>query len=448
MAPTSSILPIQDAVAERRLYFGMLGLLLIVVDFLGRLKVERPLAGGGLHGGRAGLRGGYVRARRHLGRSRYACGRIRRGNRRANSGRTFNWDSRTTTQQQYGPAVEEFEKAGSLPAPDPGCAITCWWTGRLSLDGLNRPQEALAKLREAAQIDQTAHVYSQIGMIVGQTGAVGAGAGGPGRGAAARRQLCHDLRLPGKDRRTDRPACRRRGAVPAGALPGAGGRSGLRAGSPGNGTAAPAFARRRTMKPPLRIGINALYLIPGGVGGTEIYLRGLLGGAGGNRSLQPLLRVHQPRDGRRTWCPRRQFPRRRRSRFRRSSRPARILWEQTVLPLAAVRVRLDVLLNPGFTAPLFCPCPQVTVFHDLQHKRHPEYFRWFDLPFWRFFLLLVGARFAIPAGGFRRDRRGPAPVSIASRTGEIAGSAAGRGPGVLRTRATARPARTGRSRSC
>ena len=34
------------------------------------------------------------------------------------------------------------------------------------------------------------------------------------------------------------------------------------------------------MERPLRIGINALYLIPGGVGGTEIYLRGLLTGAG------------------------------------------------------------------------------------------------------------------------------------------------------------------------
>src|SRR5664279_24874 len=28
--------------------------------------------------------------------------------------------------------------------------------------------------------------------------------------------------------------------------------------------------------PPLRIGVNTLYLIPGGVGGTEIYLRELL----------------------------------------------------------------------------------------------------------------------------------------------------------------------------
>ena len=30
------------------------------------------------------------------------------------------------------------------------------------------------------------------------------------------------------------------------------------------------------MSRPLRIGVNALYLLPGGVGGTEIYLRNLL----------------------------------------------------------------------------------------------------------------------------------------------------------------------------
>jgi hypothetical protein len=46
------------------------------------------------------------------------------------------------------------------------------------------------------------------------------------------------------------------------------------------------------------------------------------------------------------------------------------------------------LFNPGFTAPAFPPCPNVTVFHDLQHKRHPEHFRGFDLPAWNFFLSL------------------------------------------------------------
>jgi len=142
----------------------------------------------------------------------------------------------------------------------------------------------------------------------------------------------------------------------------------------------------------LRIGVNALYLIPGGVGGTEIYLQSLLAAmleadpatdflvftnretpAGLLDSMLPNLHP-VPQN------------------VRASSRPARIAWEQTVLPAEAARLRLDVLFNPGFTAPAVCPCPQVTVFHDLQHKRHPEYFRWFDLPFWRALLFLSAHR--------------------------------------------------------
>jgi glycosyltransferase involved in cell wall biosynthesis len=136
---------------------------------------------------------------------------------------------------------------------------------------------------------------------------------------------------------------------------------------------------------PLRVGVNALYLIPGGVGGTEIYLRGLLQGLAEidpvnryfiftNRETGPDLAPKHPNFA---IAP---------QPVRAASRPARILWEQTALPLAAACLSLDVLLNGGFTAPLAAPCPQVTVFHDLQHKRHPEYFRWFDLPFWEFFL--------------------------------------------------------------
>ena len=67
-------------------------------------------------------------------------------------------------------------------------------------------------------------------------------------------------------------------------------------------------------------------------------------------------------------------------------RPARLLYEQVLLPSQARRLKLDVLFNPGFTAPALAPCPCVTTFHDLQHKRHPEYFRALDLPAWNFFL--------------------------------------------------------------
>ena len=73
-------------------------------------------------------------------------------------------------------------------------------------------------------------------------------------------------------------------------------------------------------------------------------------------------------------------------------RTLRILFEQSGLPLMLARDRIDVVLNPGYTAPFLAPCPSVTVFHDLQHKRYPEFFRRLDLPFWNLMLALAAAR--------------------------------------------------------
>jgi len=74
------------------------------------------------------------------------------------------------------------------------------------------------------------------------------------------------------------------------------------------------------------------------------------------------------------------------------NRPARIMFEQTALVRAVSRAGCAVLVNPGFTCPLSGGCPNVTIFHDLQHKRHPEYFRWFDLPAWKFLLWAAARR--------------------------------------------------------
>ena len=136
---------------------------------------------------------------------------------------------------------------------------------------------------------------------------------------------------------------------------------------------------------PLRIGVNALYLIPGSVGGTEIYLRNLLRTlAGIDRTNEYVLFTNHETG--RDLAPRQANFRIAAQAVRASFRPARILWEQTILPLSIAGQHIDILLNPGFTAPILCGCPQVTVFHDLQHKRHPEHFRRLDLLFWRFLL--------------------------------------------------------------
>ena len=133
----------------------------------------------------------------------------------------------------------------------------------------------------------------------------------------------------------------------------------------------------------LQIGINALYLIPGGVGGSETYLRNLLRALAAleaphrftvftNRETEPGLVPSHP-----NWSARQ-------TGIRAVNRPARLAYEQAVLPLRCSG--LDVLFCPGFTAPAISSCPTVTTIHDLQHKRHPEYFRWFERPFWRYFV--------------------------------------------------------------
>jgi glycosyltransferase involved in cell wall biosynthesis len=141
----------------------------------------------------------------------------------------------------------------------------------------------------------------------------------------------------------------------------------------------------------LRIGVNGLYLIPGGVGGTEIYLRNLLS-ALAELDRTNIWYIFTNRETGTDLIPQagnfKAIP----QSLSAVNRPARLLWEQLALPFQSWRLQLDCMLNPGFTAPALTVCPNVTVFHDLQHKKHPEYFRGFDKPAWDFFLWIAARR--------------------------------------------------------
>lgn len=158
----------------------------------------------------------------------------------------------------------------------------------------------------------------------------------------------------------------------------------------------------------MRIGINALYLLPGGVGGTETYLRELL------EWMPRIAPEHEfflivNRESEAAELSENHHMHTVRTGVSATSRPARLLYEQLRLPAQARSLGLDVLFNPGFTAPALCGCPCVTTFHDLQHKLHPEFFRRLDLPAWNFFLGIAARRsrriLAVSqatADGFRR----------------------------------------------
>lgn len=128
----------------------------------------------------------------------------------------------------------------------------------------------------------------------------------------------------------------------------------------------------------MHVGINALFLIPSRVGGTETYLRQTLGAlARGSADVEFTVFTNRENDD----VLRRDaaalpnvafFP----MRFHAANRVSRIVREQTRLVRAVRRRLLDVLWSPGYTSPMAHTCPQVVTIPDLQYKRHPEDLPW------------------------------------------------------------------------
>ncbi len=123
----------------------------------------------------------------------------------------------------------------------------------------------------------------------------------------------------------------------------------------------------------MRIGINTLFLVPGDVGGTEVYLR---------QTLKEMLTIaaeinfvlfcsrdnHELLSSDLLGLQNVEFillP------LKAAHRPWRILAEQLLLPGYVRKAKVDVLWSPGYTAPIRCCCPQAVTIHDLQYKTHP-----------------------------------------------------------------------------
>jgi glycosyltransferase involved in cell wall biosynthesis len=124
----------------------------------------------------------------------------------------------------------------------------------------------------------------------------------------------------------------------------------------------------------MKIGVNTLFMIPGEVGGTETYLREtLLAMAECYPNIMWVLFTNQENDD---------YLKRFLGKFpnfdfnplslRAINRYARIIREQIDLPFRVAASRVNLLWSPGYTAPVFSPCPQIVTIPDMQYKRYPE----------------------------------------------------------------------------
>ena len=125
----------------------------------------------------------------------------------------------------------------------------------------------------------------------------------------------------------------------------------------------------------LRLGVNALFYLPGEVGGSETYLRETLR-ALARRPDRPDLVLFTNAENDRVL--RAEFPAADAvpSGIAATNRFARILAEQFQLPQLVRRARPDVLWSPGYTAPARAACPQVVSVLDMQYKRFPQDVSW------------------------------------------------------------------------
>jgi tetratricopeptide (TPR) repeat protein len=163
LTPTSSILPIKDPVAERRIYFAMLGLLLMLVDVVARLKVDRrALAAAGLV--LVLLAGFATHARAEVWSDEISIWQDTARKSPEAWRPHFQLAFAYYKAQRYDLALPEYQKTARLHPFDPDLLLD--WG--LTYDYLNQPQQALEKLQESAALKGTAQVYSQIGQVYGK----------------------------------------------------------------------------------------------------------------------------------------------------------------------------------------------------------------------------------------------------------------------------------------
>jgi tetratricopeptide (TPR) repeat protein len=164
-APTSSVVPILDAVAERRLYLPMAGLVLVAVELLRRWPVRGAVVTAAA-GAVLAVFALLTYQRNHVWADSVALWEDTVAKSPHNARAHFQLGVAYYYRGRYDAAVREYEASAKAGKPDYRLLLD--WA--LAEDRLNRPERALDKLRQAAALERNSYLYSLMGMIYGKQG--------------------------------------------------------------------------------------------------------------------------------------------------------------------------------------------------------------------------------------------------------------------------------------
>jgi tetratricopeptide (TPR) repeat protein len=164
LLPTSSVLPIKDPIADRRMYLPLIGLTLITIDFVSRWQVNRRvLAGIGV--GILVVLSVMTHARAVVWTDPVALWEDSAAKSPGKSRPHFQLAQTYAFAGRYDLAVPEFEKAGALT--EPSFDLMLDWG--LAYDGTQQYTKAIEKLRQAIPLAQSprdaCHAQTQIAKV-------------------------------------------------------------------------------------------------------------------------------------------------------------------------------------------------------------------------------------------------------------------------------------------
>jgi len=141
----------------------------------------------------------------------------------------------------------------------------------------------------------------------------------------------------------------------------------------------------------MRIGINTLFMLPGKVGGTETYVRGLVYGLSQvdkkneyvlfTRDENHHIFEYNSEQFSKILCP-----------VPAKDRLTRVAYEQLFLHRLVVKHGIDVLHSPGYVSPVVGKFGKVVTIHDMQYVYYPGYFSKTKLLYWKYLLPLSATK--------------------------------------------------------